>query len=163
MHDGTIAQGDAWLQSHLGDYVTWAKTRNSLFVLTFDEDDNGAANRIPTIMAGQRVTPGTYTETIDRYDVLRTLQDAFGLAPLGNSAVAEPILDVWNPGDGNLGPHAAFTSSCSVLSCTLDTSGSTDPPDGRRGAAQYLWDFGDGASGTGASPNPPSGQRHLSR
>ena len=150
MHDGTIAQGDAWLQSHLGDYVTWAKTHNSLFVLTFDEDDNGAANRIPTIMAGQRVTPGTYTETIDHYDVLRTLQDAFGLAPLGNSAVAEPILDVWNPGDGNLGPHAGFTSSCSVLSCTFDASGSTDP-DGT--VTQYLWDFGDGTSGTGASPN----------
>ncbi len=30
MHDGTVAQGDTWLQAHLGDYVTWAKTHNSL-------------------------------------------------------------------------------------------------------------------------------------
>ena len=149
MHDGTIAQGDAWLQSHLGDYVTWAKTHNSLFVMTFDEDDRADNNRIPTIMAGARVDPGTYTETIDHYDLLRTLQDAFGLSPLGNSATADPILDVWNAGDGNQAPTARFTSSCSLLSCGFDATTSSDP-DGT--VQQYTWNFGDGTTGAGASP-----------
>ena len=104
MHDGTVAQGDTWLQQKLGDYVTWAKTHNSLFVLTFDEDDNKNANRIPTIMAGQRVVPGNYDEHIDHYSVLRTLQDAYGLAPSGSKCqrIADPRR--LEPGGRWLGP-----------------------------------------------------------
>lgn len=47
-------------------------------------------------------------------------------------------------------PVAAFTSTCSALSCTLDGSGSFDA-DGP--IATYAWDYGDGegASGTAAS------------
>ena len=150
MHDGTVAQGDAWLQANLGAYVTWAQTHNSLFILTFDEDDNGSANRIPTIMAGQRVTPGTYTETINHYSVLRTIQDAFGLAPLANSAAASPVLDVWTPGDGNTAPSAAFTSSCTDLGCSFDATGSSDG-DGQ--VVSYAWTYGDGTTGTGVSPS----------
>jgi PKD repeat protein len=150
MHDGTVAQGDAWVQTHLGDYVTWAKTHNSLFVLTFDEDDNNDGNRIPTIMAGQRVTPGTYTETINHYNVLRTMQDAFGLAPLGNSATAQPILDVWNAGGANQSPTARFTPTCTDLGCSFDGSGSSDP---EGPVASYAWTFGDNGTATGASPN----------
>ncbi len=40
MHDGTIATGDAWIQNNLGPYIQWCTNNNSLFVLTFDEDDN---------------------------------------------------------------------------------------------------------------------------
>jgi hypothetical protein len=92
MHDGTVAQGDAWLQNNLSGYIDWAKTHNSLFVLTFDEDDNTGNNRIPTILAGARVAPGTYSETINHYSLLRTIQDAYGLSPLAASASATPIL-----------------------------------------------------------------------
>ncbi|RFS84680.1 PKD domain-containing protein [Actinomadura spongiicola] len=49
----------------------------------------------------------------------------------------------------NQPPSAAFTSSCDQLACTFDGSGSTDP-DGT--IASYAWDFGDGQSGTGATP-----------
>ena len=149
MHDGTVAQGDAWLQAHLGDYVTWAKSHNSLLVLTFDEDDNNNGNRIPTILAGQRVTSGTYPETISHYNVLRTLQDAFGLGTLANTASASPILDVWNAGGLNQGPRAVFVSSCTDVSCTFDGTGSTDP-DGT--VASYAWSFGDGTTSTAAAP-----------
>lgn len=62
MHDGAVAQGDTWLQANLAGYITWAKTHNSIFVLTFDEDENigATANRIPTIITGAGVTTGTY-------------------------------------------------------------------------------------------------------
>jgi hypothetical protein len=96
MHDGTVAQGDSWLQQHLDGYVQWAKTHNSLMVLTFDEDDNSAGNRIPTVFVGASVTPGLYSETIDHYDVLRTLEDAYELPYAGASASATPISDVWS-------------------------------------------------------------------
>ena len=29
MHDGTIAQGDTWLQQHIDSYVQFAQTHNS--------------------------------------------------------------------------------------------------------------------------------------
>src|SRR5438552_2197033 len=42
MHDGTIAQADTWLRNNLDGYIQYARTHNSLFVLTFDEDDGSA-------------------------------------------------------------------------------------------------------------------------
>jgi hypothetical protein len=47
-------------------------------------------------MAGQQVVPGSYSERIDHYSVLRTLQDAFGLGTLANSGTATPITDIWS-------------------------------------------------------------------
>jgi len=41
MHDGSVAQGDAWLNNNLSAYATWAKANNSLLVVTWEEDDNG--------------------------------------------------------------------------------------------------------------------------
>jgi chitodextrinase len=149
MHDGTVAQGDSWLQANMSGYVDWAKTHNSLFILTFDEDDNQAGNRIATMMAGARITPGTYSEIINHYNVLRTVQDAFGLAPIGGSAAAAPILDVWTSPASDQAPAASFTSSCAGLACSFDGTGSGDA-DGT--IASYSWNFGDGGSAN--DPNP---------
>ncbi len=146
MHDGTIGQADSWLRDRFDPYVQWAKQHNSLFLLTFDEDDNQAGNRIPTIFAGAGVRTGQYPEHIDHYSVLRTLQDMYGLPPLANSATASPILDIWDTTPGNQAPVAAFTGSCSLLVCSVDGTGSSDP-DGS--IASYTWDWGDGAASTG--------------
>jgi hypothetical protein len=101
MHDGTIAQGDTWLHNHIDAYAQWAKTHNSLLVVTWDEDDSASANQIPTIFVGQQVKPGKYPEQINHYNVLRTLEDAYGLPFAGASASAAAITDVWNTGTGN--------------------------------------------------------------
>ena len=99
MHDGTVAEGDTWLREHFDDYVQWAKTHNSLFVLTFDEDDNNSGNRIPTVFAGASVKTGVYSERINHYNVLRTLEDAYDLPHAGASASATPITGVWGTDD----------------------------------------------------------------
>lgn len=99
MHDGTVAQGDTWLKDHFDGYVQWAKTHNSLLVLTFDEDDNSSGNRIPTVFVGASVKAGTYSGRIDHYNVLRTLEDAYDLPHAGASESATPISDVWTSGD----------------------------------------------------------------
>ncbi|MFL6164612.1 MAG: alkaline phosphatase family protein [Jatrophihabitantaceae bacterium] len=95
MHDGSVATGDSWLKAHLGGYARWAMTHHSLLIVTWDEDDSSANNHIPTIFYGQQVKTGRYAERITHYRVLRTLQDAYGLAGVGNSVPAAPVTDSW--------------------------------------------------------------------
>ena len=95
MHDGSIAAGDAWLSDHLGGYVRWARTHNSLLVLTFDEDDDDHANRIATIVVGEHVRPGPFTERVDHYRVLRMLGDLMRVPPVGEAARAAPVTGIW--------------------------------------------------------------------
>ena len=99
MHNGnepdTIIRGDAWLRKNLAAYVEWADKNNSLLIVTWDEDDGTAGNRIPTIFVGPMVKKGVYARRIDHYSVLRTLLDMYGLLAMGNAAKAAAIDDVW--------------------------------------------------------------------
>jgi hypothetical protein len=94
MHDGTVRQADDWLRARLGAYVEWAQTHNSLLIVTFDEDDHSAGNQITTLFVGPMVLSSRSSETITHYDVLRTILDLAGVAPIGSGA---PIDDVWVP------------------------------------------------------------------
>jgi acid phosphatase len=96
MHSGAEDTADSWLQSHLGAYAKWAQTHNSLLVVTWDEDDGSGSNQIPTLIVGQGVKPGQYAENINHYNVLRTIEDMYGLGHAGASATANPITDVWS-------------------------------------------------------------------
>ena len=91
MHDGTVAEGDTWLKNNLDGYVQWAKKHNSLFILTFDEDDKSAGNNIPTIFVGSTITAGQVTKSTTLYGLLRTIQDMYGLPYIANSASTENI------------------------------------------------------------------------
>jgi hypothetical protein len=95
LHNCSVATGDSWLRSHLDRYVRWARTHNSLLVVTFDEDDFTASNQIPTIFAGPMVKPGSYGQPVTHYRVLRTLERMHGLRALGEAANTPPIRNVW--------------------------------------------------------------------
>jgi len=95
MHDGSVAQGDAWLSQQLSGYANWAVANNSLLILTWDEDDGGPRNQIPTVIYGAHVQPGTYNEPISHYSVLSTLEQMYGLPKTGNAANAAPIATIW--------------------------------------------------------------------
>jgi hypothetical protein len=99
MHNGsdpaTITQGDTWLRSHLDGYVQWAQNNNSLLIVTFDEDNSASGNRIATLFLGPMVAPGQYAQHITHYDVLRTVEDLYGLPYAGASASATPITNAW--------------------------------------------------------------------
>ncbi|WP_084724819.1 alkaline phosphatase family protein [Streptacidiphilus melanogenes] len=95
MHDGTVRQGDDWLRAHLSGYAAWARTHDSLLVVTWDEDDNGPANHIPTLVVGAGARPGRYGEPLDHYRLLRTLEASYGLPPLGVAAQRAPVTDIW--------------------------------------------------------------------
>ncbi|GER86096.1 hypothetical protein KDW_02580 [Dictyobacter vulcani] len=95
MHDGTIQQGDTWLKNNLNSYAQWAKTNNSLLIVTWDEDDSSQSNQIPTLFVGPMVKTGQYAEQINHYNVLRTMEDMYGLPAADNSASASAITDCW--------------------------------------------------------------------
>ncbi len=94
MHDCGPGTGDAWARTHLDGYVQWARTHNSLLIVTFDEDDHSAGNKILTIFVGPMVQPGRYPEPITHYRVLATVEYLYALAPLGPAGLT-PIVDVW--------------------------------------------------------------------
>jgi len=96
MHDCSIATGDHWVKDQLDDYARWAVDHNSLLVVTFDENSGGASAPIASVLVGANVKPGVYSERMDHYTLLRTLEDAYGLAPLGNAADAAPLQTIWN-------------------------------------------------------------------
>ena len=98
MHDGSPLEANNWLKLNLGAYARWATANNSLLIISWDEDDNTSVNRIPTIFYGANVKTDVYTETIDHYNVLRTIEDMYGLSHFGYSGEYGDIRDCWtNP------------------------------------------------------------------
>lgn len=91
MHDGSVAQGDAWLSRNIEPYAQWAMTHNSLLIITWDEDNSQDNNRIATIFVGPMLNPGISAQRIDHYSLLRTIEDVLALPHLGESAMAKPI------------------------------------------------------------------------
>jgi hypothetical protein len=106
MHDRGIGEADTWLRSNLEAYVEWAKTHNSLLIITWDEDNRKnflwfnrttkpPSNRIPTIFIGPMVKPGAIGTQYTHLDLLRTIEEMYGLPLLGKSKDARVITDVW--------------------------------------------------------------------
>ena len=97
MHSASIAQGDLWLQQHLGAYIAWAPLHNSLFVLTWDENNGTAGNRIATILVGTHIALHTLDgSSYNHYNLLSTILAAGNLtaprraATAGHFAVFQP-------------------------------------------------------------------------
>ena len=95
MHDCSVAIGDSWLHEHVEPYAVWARTHNSLLIVTFDEDDNTADNRILTFVAGAGVRPGRYSQPVNHYGILSTGENLLGLPPSGAAATGAPIAGTW--------------------------------------------------------------------
>lgn len=96
MHDCPVSTGDTWLETHLGAYAAWAKTHNSLLIVTFDEGNKHSKNKIATVLYGQPVAAGSRSATrYDHYDVLRTIEDMYGTSHAGHAATASDITGIW--------------------------------------------------------------------
>jgi acid phosphatase len=109
MHNGapkdSIPAGDKWLQQNIDPYYQWAKTHNSLLILTFDENDDKSGytgltdpavvpdhdqyrhdlqNRIVTIFAGAHVKPSHAAAAgTTHVNLLRTIEAIYGLPKSG--------------------------------------------------------------------------------
>jgi acid phosphatase len=98
MHDCSVATGDTWAEENLAAFVAWARTHDSLLVVTFDEDDNSSDNHIATFLVGPMVRAGTSTQRTDHYRVLRTIEAMYGLPPLGAAGGTTPLAGIWTIG-----------------------------------------------------------------
>jgi acid phosphatase len=94
MHSGSIRSGDDWLRKNLNKYAAWARTHNSLLVVTWDEGRGD--NRIPTVLYGANVKRTASSQFVNHYSMLRTIEDVYGLTPLGNAATAAPVRNVFS-------------------------------------------------------------------
>ena len=99
MHNGknpeAIRTGDRWILERLDTYVQWAQQHNSLLIVTWDEDNGKENNQIVTLFVGPMVQAGRYDQRITHYNVLRTIEDLYGLSHAGASAEATPITQIW--------------------------------------------------------------------
>ena len=101
-----ITAGDTWLKNTLPGIFNspaWTQQR-SLLILTWDEGATKAygpsyPNRVPTILIGSQgsVAAGYRSgQRTDQYGLLRTVDQALGLAPLtNNDRYAATVNDVW--------------------------------------------------------------------
>lgn len=141
MHNGddtaTITAGDTWLAIHTGPYYTWAKTHNSLLIVTFDEDqgsDDGLTdpakpsnnNRIATVIAGTDVIHAVFPEGngVTHVNLLRTIEDMYGLGHAGAQQAnalaagigATAITDIFAAPSPEPASLAAVASAVSLVS-----------------------------------------------
>jgi len=131
MHDGTVAQADTWLRDHIDAYAQWAVTHHSLLMVVWDEDDSSAGNRIPGILYGANIHPGTYDTSYDHYDILASLAGSFALTAPNNGATAAGLggaifktsLAHWAASVG-IGTHP--TGYAPVLTGDFDHDGTND-------------------------------------
>jgi phosphatidylinositol-3-phosphatase len=98
MHDGTIAQGDAWLAGQI-PLITGSQawmTRRCLLVITWDENEGAGDNRVTTILSAGGAVPAGFQSQVayNHYSLLRTIEAAWDLAPLtANDAQAAVMAD----------------------------------------------------------------------
>jgi acid phosphatase len=97
MHDGTVAQGDTWLSSAVPAVLSCDAftQRRSLLLITWDENDDSAGNEVATLVIAQGVPAGFKSQVpYNHYSLLRTIETAWGLAPLtANDAAATAMSD----------------------------------------------------------------------
>jgi phospholipase C len=99
MHDGTVAQGDAWLKSHLPAILNSREYRSGSTVvfITWDEGEGGKSNNcatntkdigchVATIVISPTTMPGTRSGVLfNHYSLLRTTEELLRLPALGEA------------------------------------------------------------------------------
>jgi len=95
MHDCSISVGDAWLRRIAPQLLKLPKT--AIFVV-FDEGGTNVrgGGHTPGLVLGTAVRSGARFRALSgHYEVLRTIEQAWGLPLLGASAKARPITGIW--------------------------------------------------------------------
>jgi hypothetical protein len=101
-HNTNVGVAAAWVSKFLDKTFPEKLRKGTLVVVTFDESDHNNDNRIFTLLLGDMVKDASQLDpkVLDRhythYNVLRTIEDNFGLEPLAaGDRDAAPITDIW--------------------------------------------------------------------
>jgi len=100
MHDCSIAAGDAWLSKVIPTILASPTFNNAVLFLLWDEGTTttGGGGRIPALVVSPFTPPGLrVSRPMNHYDVLRTIEDAWGLPPLANAASASALREFFTP------------------------------------------------------------------
>ncbi len=96
MHDGSRKMGDDWLLANLSAYANWAPSHNSLFIITWDEDDYNEVNRIATVFHGANLKNGRASlPTVTLHNLLRTLEDMYATTHASRAAQCRSITGIF--------------------------------------------------------------------
>lgn len=104
MHDPStlstaVSNGDKWFKTNMMPLVRWASSvaNNTLVIVIWDEDDGSQSNNIPLLFCGGIVNPGTCTTKVTHFDILRTIEDMYGLTPCVSSPTGVDVpSSIWN-------------------------------------------------------------------
>lgn len=94
MHDGTIGDGDRFLQGYVPAVMATPQyqTGSTVIFITWDENAGSSGNQIPCIVISP-YTHGVKDATpYTHYSLLRTTEELLGLPLLGNAASANSML-----------------------------------------------------------------------
>ncbi|HAD14862.1 MAG TPA: hypothetical protein DCF33_20735 [Saprospirales bacterium] len=129
-----VKQFDNWLQANLDAYKQWCVDHNSLLIVTYDENPFSNDNKIATVFYGAHVEQGNYNQSINHYNVLRTIEEACRLTEhAGEAENVDPVENCWDPAGSPL-----------VVSFTNNSTG----------AVSYSWSFPGGIPNTSTAANP---------
>jgi phosphatidylinositol-3-phosphatase len=95
MHDCSVSVGDTWLRSHVAMFLKLPKT---VVFVVFDEGSSnvGGGGHTAALALGTAVRRGSrFTGVTGHYGLLRTIEQAWGLPRLGQSAHVGPITGIW--------------------------------------------------------------------
>jgi hypothetical protein len=87
MHDGTLAEGDAWAAANFPALLNAGAT----ILFTFDEGCCSQGQNVYTFIVGPGITPSVNNNTYTHYGVLAALEDHFGLSRIGSAVGAVPL------------------------------------------------------------------------
>ena len=95
-----LRKSSKWLGDFLQTWFPWQdqKLKGTLLVITYDESQGyEPSNHIYTVFLGDMVKSGEVSKAYNHFDILRTIEDNFGLSPLqqDGDGKGEVITDIW--------------------------------------------------------------------
>lgn len=123
-HDASLEEADSWIAERIETLTSgpdWDSGRLAI-VVTADEDDRHAGNRVLTVVGARYLQPTVVESPLDHYSLARFLSDVVGAPHLGRAATAPDLAEAF----GLRLPDSAGRDVRDALTTAPPTPGSRD-------------------------------------